>query len=181
MRPPRSRGKPRLGAHRMARRSGRHPPGISSAHYRRRRLRKRSEAPATVKLLITGAFGNLGLMCVERALSMGHRVVGLDLDRRATRSAAAAHGARIEAVFGDVRDGGLVRRAVEDVDAVLHNASVLPPGDRGRAGPRLGDQRRRHQAALSSSRPTEVFKSDSGCFHAPRCDRRARSRVCQRR
>jgi len=80
-----------------------------------------------VKVLITGAFGNLGLMCVEQALSMGHRIVCFDLDTRANRRTADSYADRVDAVFGDLRNASLVHDAVEGVDAILHNASVLPP------------------------------------------------------
>jgi len=80
-----------------------------------------------VNLLITGAFGNLGLMCIDQALSMGHAVVCLDLDTRANRKIAASYDDRVEAVFGDLRDPSLGRSAVEGVDAIIHNAAVLPP------------------------------------------------------
>lgn len=80
-----------------------------------------------MKLLITGAFGNLGLMCVEQALSMGHEVVCTDLDTRANRRAATSYAGRVQAVLGDLRSASLVRTALEDVDAILHNAGVLPP------------------------------------------------------
>jgi nucleoside-diphosphate-sugar epimerase len=80
-----------------------------------------------VKILITGAFGNLGLMCIEQALALGDRVTCFDLDTRANRRRAAAYSGRIDARFGDLRDTSLLGALVEDVDAILHNASVLPP------------------------------------------------------
>ena len=80
-----------------------------------------------MKLLITGAFGNLGLMCVDQALSMEYEVVCLDLDTRANRKIAASYANRVEVVLGDLRDASLVRGTIEDVDAIVHNAAVLPP------------------------------------------------------
>ncbi len=80
-----------------------------------------------MKLLITGAFGNLGLMCVDQALSMEHEVVCLDMDTRANRKIAASYANRVEAVLGDLRDASLVSGAVDGVDAIVHNAAVLPP------------------------------------------------------
>jgi nucleoside-diphosphate-sugar epimerase len=80
-----------------------------------------------MKLLITGAFGNLGRMCVDQALSMSHRVVALDLDRPDNRKAAASYAGRAEVILGDLRDESVRLRAVAEVDAILHNASLLPP------------------------------------------------------
>ena len=38
-----------------------------------------------MKLLITGAFGNLGLMCVKQALELGYSLRCFDIETSATR------------------------------------------------------------------------------------------------
>ena len=80
-----------------------------------------------MRVLITGAFGNLGLMCVDQALDMGFHVVCFDLDTAANRKLAQAYVGKIEACFGDIRDERLIAHLVDGVDAIIHNASVLPP------------------------------------------------------
>ncbi len=42
-----------------------------------------------MKILITGAFGNLGLMCVDQALQMGFQVKCFDLDNKNSKKLAA--------------------------------------------------------------------------------------------
>ena len=79
------------------------------------------------KVLITGAFGNLGLMCVEQSLAIGYQLRCFDIDNPATRKAAKAFQGRVEAVFGDLRDEALLDKLLEGVDAIIHNASLLPP------------------------------------------------------
>lgn len=79
-----------------------------------------------MKVLITGAFGNLGLMCVEQALSMGYQLRLFDIDNPATRKAAASYSGQ-EVIFGDLRDESLLPQLVDGVDAIIHNASLLPP------------------------------------------------------
>jgi len=82
-----------------------------------------------VKILITGALGNLGLMCMEQALVEGHSLCCFDMDTAANRSFAAkyAENKKINFVFGDIRDSKLLEYLMAGVDGVLHNASLLPP------------------------------------------------------
>lgn len=79
------------------------------------------------KVLITGAFGNLGLMCVEQALAQGYRLRCFDIDNAATRQQAAVYSSRAEVILGDIRDTALLNTLVEGVDAIIHNVSLLPP------------------------------------------------------
>ncbi|HEY9033209.1 MAG TPA: NAD(P)-dependent oxidoreductase [Pseudomonadales bacterium] len=80
-----------------------------------------------MNILITGAFGRLGLMCVEQASAMGHQLRCFDIDSPATRKAAEAWQGRAEIIFGDLRDEALLPQLVDGVDAIIHNASLLPP------------------------------------------------------
>ena len=80
-----------------------------------------------MKILITGAFGNLGLMCINQALEFGYRVRCFDLDTPHNRKSAAQFTDRIETVFGNILDTECLQKAVEGVDAIVHNAALLPP------------------------------------------------------
>lgn len=80
-----------------------------------------------MKLLITGAFGNLGMMCVRQSLAMGYAVRCFDVDNPATRERAAEFSGKVETVFGDIRDKAQLENLVAGVDAIIHNASLLPP------------------------------------------------------
>lgn len=79
------------------------------------------------KILITGAFGNLGLMCIDQALAQGHQVRCFDITTPHTRKMAEQYAGRVETFFGDIRDTALLEQLVSGVDAILHNASLLPP------------------------------------------------------
>jgi len=81
-----------------------------------------------VKILLTGPFGNIGSHVIPELLREGHQVRAFDLDTPATRKIARDLGRKVEPVWGDVRDVRAVSRAVEEVDAVLHLAAVIPPG-----------------------------------------------------
>lgn len=72
-------------------------------------------------VLVTGGSGYFGSILVDRALARGDRVRVLDLNPPDPRP-----GADVEAIVGDVRDEGVVERATEDVDVVLHNVAQVP-------------------------------------------------------
>lgn len=59
-----------------------------------------------MKLLITGAWGNLGVMCVEQALTDGHQLRCFDLPGQANQHIAQhyqqRYPGRIETVWGDI-------------------------------------------------------------------------------
>lgn len=79
------------------------------------------------RVLITGAFGNLGLMCVRQALQMGYVVRCFDLENKRSQRIARQLSGQIETILGDIRDSEVQREIVKDVDAIIHNASLLPP------------------------------------------------------
>ncbi len=81
-----------------------------------------------MRVLVTGACGNVGAFTVGLLRERGHEVVAFDVDSKKTRETAARFAAPgITARFGDIRDASLVRELVGDVGHVLHLAAVLPP------------------------------------------------------
>jgi nucleoside-diphosphate-sugar epimerase len=81
-----------------------------------------------VKVLVTGAFGNVGSHAVPELLRRGHAVRCFDLPTPANRRLARRLAGRVEVAWGDLRDAGSVARAVPDAEAVVHLAAVIPPG-----------------------------------------------------
>jgi nucleoside-diphosphate-sugar epimerase len=80
-----------------------------------------------VKVLVTGAFGNLGQMVIRELGRRGIAVRGTELPSAGNRRAARPHEGRVEIAWGDIRDAAWLARQVEDVDAVIHLAGLLPP------------------------------------------------------
>lgn len=81
-----------------------------------------------MRVLVTGACGNVGAFTVEILRERGHEVVAFDVDSRKTRRTAAGLAARGAVVrFGDIRDATFVRGLVDGAHHVLHLAAVLPP------------------------------------------------------
>jgi UDP-glucose 4-epimerase len=78
-----------------------------------------------VKYLVTGAAGFVGSHLTGALIARGHRVVGLDnLSSGQERFLeAACQSDRFTFVRGDILDPDVLRRAIEDVDAVYHMAA----------------------------------------------------------
>jgi dTDP-L-rhamnose 4-epimerase len=96
-------------------------------------LQRRSHSVATTpaRVLITGGAGFIGAHLAAELISAGYRVRVLDkLDPQVhpERAAPAYLDPAAELIVGDVRDGAIVRRALEGVDAVCHLASAVGVG-----------------------------------------------------
>ena len=79
-------------------------------------------------VLVTGAFGNLGVLLLAELARRGVDVVATDLRTPATERAAAQHpGVRVD--WADLRDAVEVRRLVAShaPRAVVHLAGIIPP------------------------------------------------------
>jgi len=83
-----------------------------------------------MRVLVTGGAGFIGSFVVDRLLAAGHTVRVLDnLDPQVHPEGAPAYlAAEAELVRGDVRDRGLLERAVADADAVVHAAAAVGVG-----------------------------------------------------
>jgi UDP-glucose 4-epimerase len=68
-----------------------------------------------VRVLVTGAFGNLGRVVLPALELAGHDPVGFDFREQDSP---------YHVVAGDVRDADAVRRTMEGVDAVVHGAAL---------------------------------------------------------
>jgi nucleoside-diphosphate-sugar epimerase len=80
-----------------------------------------------MRVLVTGAFGNVGWSTLVELLAQGHQVRAFDLRSRAAQRTARRCDDRVEAFWGDLRNPGDLARAVAGVDAVAHIAFVIPP------------------------------------------------------
>src|SRR5437763_16131631 len=80
-----------------------------------------------MKVLLTGALGNIGLYTLEALLAEGHDVVAFDLESRRGRKLASRLNGRVRVVCGDITRPESLRAALEGVDAVIHLAAIIPP------------------------------------------------------
>jgi nucleoside-diphosphate-sugar epimerase len=80
-----------------------------------------------MKVLLTGALGNVGVPTLEALLAEGHDVVAFDLESRRARKLASGFDGRVHFVWGDITRPESVDKALEGVDAVIHLAGIIPP------------------------------------------------------
>jgi UDP-glucose 4-epimerase len=79
-----------------------------------------------MRVLVTGAFGNIGQSTVEALIEQGHTVRCLDLKTRHNARAARKLSGRVEILWGDLRRPGDVAAAVRGQDVVIHLAFIIP-------------------------------------------------------
>ncbi|WP_046499925.1 NAD-dependent epimerase/dehydratase family protein [Streptomyces odonnellii] len=73
-----------------------------------------------MRVLVTGAAGHIGQFVRDNLLARGHLVVATDLIPVDDPRAEAVH-------TGDLRDPGLVRKAMDGADAVVHLGAIPHP------------------------------------------------------
>nr|BBH92653.1 3-beta hydroxysteroid dehydrogenase [Thermogemmatispora argillosa] len=84
-----------------------------------------------MRVLVTGAFGNIGFSSVQELLRQGHTVRCFDLrtkrnEQKALQISREA-GERVTVQWGDIRQREAVAEAVRDQEVVVHLAAILPP------------------------------------------------------
>ncbi len=82
-----------------------------------------------MRVLLTGAFGNVGQRTLEVLLKKEYTVRCFDI--RTTRNVNTELKLRklgnYEVVWGDIRDPDITHRLVKDVDYIIHLAAIIPP------------------------------------------------------
>jgi nucleoside-diphosphate-sugar epimerase len=123
----------------------------------------------TLKVLLTGAMGNIGLFTLAALLEEGHDVVAFDIQSARARRLASRFDGRAHIVWGDITDPESLRGALQGVDAVIHLAGIVPPYSE--RAPELTrkvnlDATRSLIAQMESSRTANrlVFASSVGIF-----------------
>jgi UDP-glucose 4-epimerase len=79
-----------------------------------------------MRVLVTGAFGNIGQSTVGALIRQGHAVRCLDLKTRPNAKAARKLRGKVEVLWGDLRRPSDVAAAVRDQEAVIHLAFIIP-------------------------------------------------------
>ncbi|HEY44492.1 MAG TPA: NAD(P)-dependent oxidoreductase [Anaerolineae bacterium] len=79
-----------------------------------------------MKVLLTGAFGNIGMSALEELLKRGHQVTCFDMKTKANEKAVQSLPGNAEVFWGDLRVREDVAAAVWDQDVVVHLAFVIP-------------------------------------------------------
>lgn len=79
-----------------------------------------------MKVLLTGAFGNVGTSTLEELVKRGHAVRCFDLRTKANEKTAQRFRGQIEVMWGDLRRPEDVAAAVRDQEVVIHLAFIIP-------------------------------------------------------
>lgn len=80
-----------------------------------------------MKILLTGAFGNIGNHTIKQLLDHNYIVRAFDVKNPNNIKAAKVYNGQIEVIWGDIRKYESVFPAVEGVDAIIHLAAIIPP------------------------------------------------------
>ena len=80
-----------------------------------------------MKVLLTGAFGNLGIIVLQRLLDQGHTVTCLDVNNPKNARFAATVRGDFAIQWGDIRNQEMVNALVQGQEAIIHLAAIVPP------------------------------------------------------
>ncbi|MBU6997661.1 MAG: NAD(P)-dependent oxidoreductase [Theionarchaea archaeon] len=83
-----------------------------------------------MKVLLTGAFGNVGMSTLEELVARGYsvRVFDVQTGQNRTRAQAFEDHPLVEIFWGDLRSREKVFEAIDEtIDVVIHVAAIIPP------------------------------------------------------
>jgi nucleoside-diphosphate-sugar epimerase len=80
-----------------------------------------------MKVLLTGAPGNIGEYTIPVLLEEGHDVIAFDLQSPRSRGLASRLDPRVRVAWGDLCDPASLRAALRGVEGVVHLAAIIPP------------------------------------------------------
>jgi len=120
-----------------------------------------------MRVLVTGALGNIGWHTVDALLEEGHDVVAFDLESPRARRLAARQGERVQVCWGDITSVSSIGAALDGVDAVVHLAAIINPERAPELARRVNVEATRSLIAQMEASPTArrlVFASSQGIF-----------------
>ncbi len=79
------------------------------------------------RILLTGAFGNLGKYTLEELLNRGHTVTCFDLSTKINLKHARQYQQRARLVWGDISSYDGIRDPIKNNDVIIHLAALIPP------------------------------------------------------
>ncbi|HEY3991493.1 MAG TPA: NAD(P)-dependent oxidoreductase [Ktedonobacteraceae bacterium] len=114
-----------------------------------------------MKILLTGAFGNIGFNILQELLRQNHEVRCFDLRTPATEKKAQTLAGKIEIVWGDIRQPTELVQAVEGQETIIHLAFIIPPAvdkdPKGAYTINVGGTSNLLEAAKSQATPPRFF------------------------
>ncbi len=84
-----------------------------------------------MKILITGAFGNIGKAVIDESYRRGHELTVFEVENKKTLKDARKYRKKVNNVlFGDIRNFEDVKKGVQECDSVIHLAAIIPPASK---------------------------------------------------
>ncbi len=80
-----------------------------------------------MKVLLTGAFGNVGLSTLKEMLKRNYDIRIFDIKTRRNKRFANKYNKDVEIYWGDLRNYKDVEKAINEIDVVVHVAAIIPP------------------------------------------------------
>ena len=80
-----------------------------------------------MKVLLTGAFGNIGSSTLEELINQGYQVRCFDLQSPENEKTSKKYKDKIEVIWGNLTSTSDVEKAVSGVEAVIHMGYIIPP------------------------------------------------------
>jgi len=80
-----------------------------------------------MKILLTGAFGNVGLSTLKELIKKDYKVRVFEVNNKKNRNIAKNFKDKIGIIWGDLRNKEDVNKAVQNQDIVIHLAAIIPP------------------------------------------------------
>jgi nucleoside-diphosphate-sugar epimerase len=80
-----------------------------------------------MRVLVTGACGNIGRHTLQALLEKRHTVRAFDISTPGNMKIASQFDKKIDFVWGDIRNKTDVKNAVEGQDAIIHLSYIIPP------------------------------------------------------
>jgi nucleoside-diphosphate-sugar epimerase len=82
---------------------------------------------ASLKILLTGAFGNVGSSTLKEMLKRNYDIRIFDIKTRRNKRLAFKYKKDVKIFWGDLRNYKDVEKAVSGTDVVIHVAAIIPP------------------------------------------------------
>ena len=80
-----------------------------------------------MRVLLTGAFGNVGLSTLKELIKKGYVVRAFDIKTRKNLKISKKYRGKVEIIWGDLRNQEDIEKAVEGQEVVIHVAAIIPP------------------------------------------------------
>ncbi|MGM0438451.1 MAG: NAD-dependent epimerase/dehydratase family protein [Bacillota bacterium] len=80
-----------------------------------------------MKVLLTGAFGNVGFSVLEELIKKEYNITILDQKNSRNLIRAKKYKNKVEIIWGDLKNENDIKKVVRDQDIIIHTGAVIPP------------------------------------------------------